>query len=288
MTVRAIARYDWTRSRDAHQAAVHRRLDWYLDVRKRGESHPVVDFLFTYYRLSPAQLLRWHPGFGVELEDSHEYFDQRGYETVGSRSRVSREFLDRRIDTVRYVARLLAATAGRSPLLGCFGLHEWAMVYRTDDVRHSAVPLRLGSAGTDAVVESLPLRCTHYDAFRFFTGPAGPRNVAELSRESQVDHEQPGCLHAGMDVYRFATKLLPLVDSELLWRAFELAYSARELDMCASPYDLSVYGYEPVAIETAAGRAEYARRQAGLANAADPIRRALIERCDALLEMHAE
>ena len=32
-----------------------------------GTSHPVIDFLFTYYTLRPAQLARWHPGFGVGL-----------------------------------------------------------------------------------------------------------------------------------------------------------------------------------------------------------------------------
>ena len=34
-----------------------------------------------------------------------------------------------------------------------------------------------GSAGTDAVVESNPLRCSHFDAFRFFTEPAARRNA---------------------------------------------------------------------------------------------------------------
>ena len=31
-----------------------------------------------------------------------------------------------------YVRDLLAAVAFRPPHLGCFGLHEWAMVYRLD------------------------------------------------------------------------------------------------------------------------------------------------------------
>ena len=28
------------------------------------------DFLFTYYSQRPAALRRWHPGFGVVLEDA--------------------------------------------------------------------------------------------------------------------------------------------------------------------------------------------------------------------------
>ena len=91
------------------------------------------------------------------------------------------------------------ATAQRPARLNCFGLHEWAMVYRAPEVRHEQVPLRLGGAGTDAVVESMPLRCSHFDAYRFFTAAAAPRNAEQLTRRDQVAHEQPGCLHAAMD-----------------------------------------------------------------------------------------
>ena len=41
----------------------------------------------------------------------------------------------------------VTATHARPAQLGCFGLHEWAMVYRQspDEVRHAAWPLRLGA-----------------------------------------------------------------------------------------------------------------------------------------------
>jgi hypothetical protein len=91
-----------------------------------------------------------------------------------------------------------------------------------------------------------------------------------------------------MDLYKFAAKLLPLVDSELLMDAFELAYAARELDMCASPYDLRDFGYEAVAIETASGRAEYTRRQADLSRRAAGVRTALLDRCRELLAVSNE
>ena len=90
---------------------------------------------------------------------------------------VTREHLLARADTVRFIAGLLRATASRPARLNCFGLHEWAMVYRAPRVRHGQVPLRLGTAGTDAVVESMPLRCSHFDAYRFFTEPATARNA---------------------------------------------------------------------------------------------------------------
>jgi hypothetical protein len=277
----------WQPLRQRHHERVTALLGPYLELRARGEAHPVVDFLFTYYRLTPAQLLRWHPGFGVTLTEADDYAGLRGYHRTRAGVTADPGFLLRRRDTVGYVADLLAATAARKPQLGCFGLHEWAMVYRADAVRHSVVPLRLGRAGTDAVVESMPLRCTHYDAFRFFTPSAAPRNAATLTRRTQIDHEQPGCLHAGMDLYRFATKLVPLIDSDLLWRAFTLAYRARELDMQASPYDLTDYGYPPVAIETAQGRAEYARRQAELADDGRSVRAGLEARCRWLLTQPA-
>jgi hypothetical protein len=267
----------------------HKRVDDFCEPhRKRartGEAHPVWDFLFTYYSLRPRQLRIWHPGFGVALAgtSAQHYLDRSGY-TRGPRGvTVTREHLLARSETVRFIGRLLRATASRQPRLNCFGLHEWAMIYRAPTMRHAQVPLRLGSAGTDAVVESLPLRCSHFDAYRFFTEPATGRNAEELTRDSQVATEQPGCIHAAMDCYKWAFKLGPLVPSELVMDCLELAADARALDMRASPYDLRDYGFEPIAIETAAGRAEYIRAQRGVAQRAAPLRAILADRCDLLL-----
>jgi len=154
-------------------------------------------------------------------------------------------------------------------------------------VRHDHVPLRLGAAATDTVVEAEiagPLRCSHFDAFRFFSADAAPRNTGTPSRETQQDWEQPGCLHANMDLYKWSYKLSPLIDSELLLDCLELAAAAREIDMRASPYDLSNYGYTPIAVEHAAGRAEYVRCQKAIASRAAPLRAALLARCDLLLQ----
>ena len=54
------------------------------------------------------------------------------------------------------------------------------MVYRLgeDETRHADWPLRLGPDGTDAVVESHRIACSHFDAFRFFTEPAAPAQHA--------------------------------------------------------------------------------------------------------------
>ncbi|NKY86605.1 3-methyladenine DNA glycosylase [Nocardia veterana] len=277
----------WRERERAHRARVDKLVGPYLRERADGRKHPVIDFLFTYYGHKPAQLRRWHPGFGVALADSDDYAQRRGYHRVdtpaGPVCTADPAFLDRRRDTVEFVAALLAATAARPAQLSCFGLHEWAMVYRSDDVRHRQVPLRLGRAGTDAVVDSMSLRCTHFDAFRFFTPEAAPRNIETLTRDDQIHREQPGCLHAGMDLYKWAFKLVPLIDSDLLLDCFALAIAAREIDMRASPYDLTAYGYRPIAIETPAGRAEYVRAQSDTARRAAPLRARLLDRCRALL-----
>ncbi|PND58456.1 3-methyladenine DNA glycosylase [Mycobacterium sp. ENV421] len=277
---------EWT----ARAASHRRRIDSFTAPHRhrsrRGEAHPVWDFLFTYYSLRPRQLRVWHPGYGVTLAGpaGAEYLDRAGYQATPDGVTVGVNFLHSRLSTVGFVADLLRSTAARAPQFGCFGLHEWAMVYRTDAVRHGAVPLRLGGPGTDAVVESMPLRCTHFDAYRFFTAAAAPRNRGVPTRAAQRDWEQPGCLHANMDLYKWCFKLGPLVNSELLVNCLELAADARELDMRASPYDLSDFGFEPIAVEEPAGRAEYVRCQGVIAERAAPLRAALLAWCERLLD----
>ncbi|MGV0627594.1 3-methyladenine DNA glycosylase [Mycolicibacter minnesotensis] len=267
--------------------AYRRRLDHFLapQLRRIAAGDPVPKFLFSYYSLRPRQLRVWNPGFGVTLtgpQAVREYGGRRGYAVHDGQVGVAPEYLRERGDTVMFIARLLRATGDRPAQLNCFGLHEWAMVYRGDGVRHEHVPLRLSAAQTDAVLEATPLRCTHFDAFRFFTPAAVPRNAGTPSRATQIAWEQPGCLHANMDLYKWCYKLGALIDSELLLACLELAAAAREIDMRASPYDLSDYGYAPITVENAAGRAEYVRRQGEIAQRAAPLRAALLSRCDLL------
>ncbi|MBO0675982.1 3-methyladenine DNA glycosylase [Mycolicibacterium sp. S2-37] len=275
----------WTRREGAHAERVDAFCAPHLARRRTGENHPVWDFLFTYYSLRPRQLRRWHPGFGVTLGGpaARRYLGRSGYGAVPGGVAVTAGHLRGRLETVRFVAGLLHATANRPPRLNCFGLHEWAMVYRAPEVRHDAVPLRLGAAGTDAVVDSMPLRCSHFDAYRFFTEPAAARNAEPLSRDRQADTEQPGCLHAAMDLYKWSYKLGPLVPAESTFDCLELAADARVLDMRASPYDLREHGFDPIPVETPAGRAEYVRIQQDIAARARPLRATLAARCDALL-----
>lgn len=271
-----LAESEWRSREQAHIERADALTAAHRERAARGEKHPVWDFLFTYYSYAPAQLRRWHSGPGVELEGADQ--DPRAawrWYTPGSTPGslvVDRAALEQeKAPLLRSVERILRSTAARPGRFGCFGLHEWAMVYRQDEHRHP-VPLRLGQDATDAVVESHELRCTHIDAFRFFTPDAVPLNRFAPTRETQPELEQPGCLHAGMDVYKWAMKLGPLVPGELLLDAFELARDIRLLDMQASPYDMRPWGAEPVAIETAEGKAEYVRRQRAFAERSNALR----------------
>ncbi|MFS0854263.1 3-methyladenine DNA glycosylase [Microbacterium sp. 179-I 3D4 NHS] len=274
----ALSRTDWGAREQAHRERADALTAEHRARAAVGERHPVWDFLFTYYAYKPAQLRRWHPGAGVELADAPERLDWRWYRpgaAPGAAVPDAAAFVQEKPDLASLVERMLRRTASRPGQFGCFGLHEWAMVYRAEENRHP-VPLRLGRAGTDAVVEAHDLRCTHFDAFRFFTPPAVPRNRTSLTREEQPLFEQPGCLHAGMDLYKWAVKLGPLVPGELLLDAFELARDIRLLDMQAAPYDLAAWDISPVAIETPEGKAEYVRRQRVFAERGARLRAALL------------
>lgn len=279
----------------AHHQKVRGYADAFLARRNAGQKHPVEDFLFTYYSYKPGQLSRWHPGAGHILEGAGtgEQADWKFYTTTpdgtsaaGATVDVTR-FRRERDSIVGFTRRLLSSTAARPAQLGCFGLHEWAMVHRSREhgQRHDQVPLRLGASGTDEVVESLNIRCTHFDAFRFYTPSARPLNALQPTRETQVDLEQPGCLHANMDLYKWAYKLIPAVSSDLLMDCFDLAWRIRELDMRASPYDLQDWGYAPVRIEQPAGRAEYARAQKGFSEEAQVLRSRILAVLDEVDEL---
>ena len=237
-----------------HRARLAPYVEPHLARRRDGETHPVHDFLFTYYSFSPAKLLDWQPGWP---------------------SSGSIELLARRRDLITSTLDLLSATAARPATYACFGLHEWAMVHRADRTRHP-LPLRLGAAGTDAVVESHRIACSHFDAFRFFTPSARPLNRLQPGRDDRAAFEQPGCLHATMDLYKHAFRLWPLIGSDLVADCFVLSWDVRTVDMRAAPYDLTAWDLLPIRIETPEGKQEYAAAQREFADRAAPLRKRLI------------
>jgi len=288
--VESLAEADWRAARVRHEERVGPIARDRL--ARTGRKHPVYDFLFEYYSYRANHLLRWSPGIDVFLDgatpaDLHWpqffRFDERGATLPAS------AFPARRREQLEWTIAYQTAIRDREPQFGCFGLHEWAMVHRTDDVRHSRVPLRLSAEETDSVVTA-GVRCTHFDAFRFFTPAAIPLNRWELTRETSPEHDQPGCVHANMDLYKFAFKFAPFTSSEVLGDAFELAVAARELDMRASPYDLSELGFAAIPIETKAGREEYVEGQREIHRRGTAVRGKLLEElagiCSGALEFN--
>ena len=283
-TLETLAEPLWLARQSAHEARVRAWVEPHRARTSRGEKHPVYDFLFNYYSFRPSWLQRWHPGIGIAVtgDEARKFLLWTGYhETPDGITADPAAFPAHRRESLAWLKRLLINTRERPPFFGCFGLHEWAMVYRQtpDEVRHNAWPLRFAPAELARIVESHPVCCTHHDAFRFFTAPARPLNKLQPTRAEAPQFEQRGCLHANMDLYKWATKLAPFTPSELVADCFALARDIREIDMRASPYDLSSLGFFPIPIETPAGRAEYERHQRAFATRGEPLRERLLHVC---------
>ncbi len=134
---------EWQARAEAHLAK---------ERRSRHEPHPVHDFLFQYYMYSPGKLETWHPAPSESLEDTpdaRERFRPPEYRAadgvirrdLGALSHEGREQLS-------LVANVLAATQSRPANFGCYGVHEWAMVYRGHDIRHAGVSNSTGPSAT--------------------------------------------------------------------------------------------------------------------------------------------
>jgi hypothetical protein len=267
---------EWQRRATEHAERVRPWVDARLARRAAGRKHAVDDFLFDYYPFSPAKLSAWHPGYGVVLEgpEARSYLAHPSYIEASDGVTADPSRLASKRPRLNLAIRILSGTKSRPAMTGCFGLHEWAMVYglTQGEVRHEDLPLRVSPGTIAATVDEIGLRCTHIDAYRFFTPPAVPLNGLEPTRATQPDLEQPGCLHASMDLYKYAFWFSPFVSSELVTDCFELARTARQVDMAASPYDCGDLGLDPIRVESAEGRQHYAAAQKELMDQSAPLR----------------
>ena len=283
----------WQSRAVAHRVRVQHFTSPWRERRARGDVHPVYDFLFQYYHYPAGKLETWHPDAHERLENSREArerFTAPVY--VASDLGIGRDanaLSPAERATLDHALRVLRATEARPAHFGCYGMHEWAMVYGGYEVRHAEIaPLRLPQAEVDAFVESRPVACSHFDAFRFFAPAAKPMNRVPLEWATRHDSEQPGCIHANMDLYRWAFTAMPWIGSDLLWACFTLAVELRVLDMQAGPYDLAAMGFAPVRIETSEGRDEYQRRQRELSERAVVLRARLIDAVCAIVVQQAD
>lgn len=280
LNIRQYPKDQWAELKQIHEAELSEILDPYLEKRSRQLKNPVLDFLFEYYAFRPAHVKRWSPGIGVvlEFESEDELPELSELRIEDNTAHLDPNlFPEKRKRSLKWTLNLLKQNQGKRPFFGCFGMHEWAMVYRADEIRHDQIPFRLSDEEIAEFVESRPLLCTHFDAFRFFTDKARPMNRNELNRDTFMDMEQPGCVHTNMDLYKWAFKLYPWISSDVIREAFFNAVETRKVDMRASPYDATEFGLQPIKIETEAGRAEYLERQMEIFENSQPIREMVIE-----------
>ena len=278
-----LEREEWQAICEAHLGKARIFTDGPRHRRDRGEAHPVEDFLFRYYPFPISLLELWQPELGISLRYDEmsalpARFLGKRYRKEGGLCRLDPAAISgKEKDRLTWIRELLAATRNHAPNFACHGLHEWAMVYRAEEIRHASLaPLRLPQVEIDALIESRPVACTHHDAFRFFSKQARPLNRIQPTLDTRHQNEQPGCVHANMDLYKWAAKSMPWIGSDLLLETFRLAVRLRDLDMRASPYDLSAWDVVPVKIETPDGRREYETEQRRLADEARGLRERLI------------
>lgn len=399
-------------------------------------THPIFNFIHSYYNFSVPALRLFSPGLGVRMEcpntatveafgilsqkylvceDNAWHYDSTliganidgiggatdatmyrnsgrdgsgsgiGSAAVITNARQKKAL--KQIEFLKHNLQVLRATAARSPFFGCFGMHEWAMLYNpapfttvvgrghghggghggnvevenagtvtvgsgfkprttsTSGVYHHErkqkhLGLRLPQHEINEVVRNRRVRCSHFDAYRFFhpeaqalnynptwttaltaqtataadsgngnrTGSAcsgtccsgssadsvmsseplsafvsapnpNPNPAPRLTRSSQLTAEQPGCIHANMDLFKYAAELYPCVSSQTLIACLKLALHARAVDMRASPYEVSHIPEcaEKIAVENAAGRVQYRAEQEALYRWAVPLRHQLIQ-----------
>lgn len=280
----------WRARAQAHRDRVQSLLGGVTPQQAAADrANPITNFLFTYYTFKPSKLDRWSPGDGFALQVSDQQAAKmlaRGWQ---GHDRWTLHGRPSNLDSLRRTRLVLEATARRAPVWNCYNYHEWAMLYK-GNARFQQLPLRVSQSVVDTVVQG-GARCTHFDAFRFFADDARPLNSKTLTRATQLDHEQPACLHTAMDLFIYACRLSPWIPSELLGDALAVAIQARWLDMRASPYDLaaafgdhSAFDSSPIKVELAAGRKQFANLQARLAADAAPVRRELARAYAACLD----
>lgn len=287
---RALDEAAWLRRARAHEARVRAWTDPHQERASRGQRHPVYDFIFSYYPFRVARLRQWHPGPDILLQgpEARRYFNGPEYVATQAGVRLNTAAVpERRLPFLAWLRPFLEASNARPPFFGCMGLHEWAMVYRLQpsSIRHAAWPLRFPPGDVARFLETQTIRCSHFDAFRFFAPAARPMNRLQPTRATVPELEQCGCLHANMDLYKWAFKLYPFAPSDLIADCLALAIEIREVDMRASPYDLRAIGFEPIPVETDAGRAEFERLQRAFTARSRPLRERLIDLCGRLLPL---
>lgn len=289
--MKVVSRGSWLKALEAQTQRVRHLLQ---GNGLQEKNHPIYNFISSYYHFKPEILFQFSPDLETTLifnEDSDlMHLSKRGRSICADRIHfdpTKMQFSSKQIEAFLKAHRVLVSVHNRPPALHCFGFHEWAMLYSESssiDLKQN-LPLRISREGIRDVLMTNKLRCSHYDAFRFFTKDSMPLNDVgvKLSRMNQDISDQPGCVHVQMDMFKWSFKIFPFIPSELLVDTLSLALQARLLDMRASPYDLkacsnlgSMFSPDPILVETPSGRRDYQKYQMELYAKSKPIRQKLI------------
>ena len=98
---------------------------------------------------------------------------------------------------------------------------------------------------------------------------------------------QIGCIHANMDLFKYAVQLYPLIGSDVLLDSVKLAIQARKIDMRASPYDVSAFEgcADILDVETIEGKRKYITEQEALARQSAPLREKILDMYNGVLNI---
>ena len=133
----------------------------------KDKNHPIFNFLFQYFHFNTRRLLSYSPGLGYDL--SHEVDDYclnvpelMQYTCKQPDGKVLLSPASTRLEPKKKQAMITTLTLLRNcyvkpPNFGCFGLHEWAMLYRYDDMSNLN--------NNNKAHQSLPLRLSRYHVF---------------------------------------------------------------------------------------------------------------------------
>ena len=124
----------WKHERDRHIRRINSILGDYLIKKEHQVKNPILDFLFEYYTFRPGLLIRWSPGYQMTLEKMafKDIEDLVEIRCLPDGMRIDPSaFPTHRVASLDWVIQLIEVTMSRAPSFGCFGMHEWAMVYQT-------------------------------------------------------------------------------------------------------------------------------------------------------------
>jgi hypothetical protein len=207
----------------------------------QDRNHPIYNFIFIYFFFNQKILFQYSPGMNVEIEMESDIEQLASLNLVPElqpidphsshyfhisfqQKKITKKFLQRTLT-------LLKSVESKLPSFWCFGLHEWAMLYHSSQLPSStpkpssslfqSLPLRVTAQQIESLINPsssstqpspLPrLRCTHFDAIRFFTPSSLPLNAITPTPTRKTVHQfdQPGCVHVNMDLFKYGICLLP-------------------------------------------------------------------------------